>query len=167
MEFSSGTSPESFALKKPQPLFHGDKNGVGSYFSDRLPLDRAPLSFVYPLVLASVVASLAFVLPHFAPIVEPLSVRARIGFATVVTSVVGVALGVAFPVGMRIARASHEDEAPWLWGVNGVGGVVASSAAVMIGLTAGLRWLFVVAALCYVALVPLVMLMRRGAQQEK
>ena len=141
--------------------------GVGSFFSDRLPLDRAPLSYVYPLVLAAVVASLAFVLPHFAPLVEPLGVRARIGFATAVTSVVGLVLGVAFPVGMRIARAQHDDEAPWLWGVNGVGGVVASSAAVMIGLSAGLRWLFVVAALCYVALLPFVFLMQRGAQKER
>jgi hypothetical protein len=135
--------------------------GIGSFFSDRLPLENPAVRFAYPLVLAAVVASLAFVLPHFAPMVEPLSVRTRIAFATAVTSVVGVALGIAFPLGMRIVREAHADETPWLWGVNGVGGVVASTVAVMIGLTAGLKFLFVVAALCYAALIPLIGIMQR------
>ena len=86
--------------------------------------------------------------------------------ATVITSVVGFVLGIAFPVGLRIAKTAHDEETPWLWGVNGVGGVMASSGAVMIGLTLGLRWLFVVAALCYAALVPLVIVMQRSARSR-
>ena len=140
--------------------------GLGSFVSDRLPLDRAPLSWVYPLVLAGVVLSLAFVLPVLAPMVQPLPTRSRIAFATVITSVVGFVLGIAFPVGLRIAKTAHDEETPWLWGVNGVGGVMASSGAVMIGLTLGLRWLFVVAALCYAALVPLVIVMQRAARSR-
>ena len=76
----------------------------------------------------------------------------------------GVLLGMAFPTGMRLVRASSEEETPWLWGINGVGGVVASSAAVMIALEFGLRSLFLVSACCYALLLPAVVVLRREAQ---
>ena len=37
-------------------------------------------------------------------------------------------MGMAFPAGMRTYAKELGDETPWLWGINGVAGVVASSA---------------------------------------
>jgi hypothetical protein len=49
--------------------------------------------------------------------------------------------------------------------VNGVGGVVASSGAIALALSYGLSWLFVVAALCYLALIPLVRVLQNAPRE--
>jgi hypothetical protein len=138
--------------------------GLGSWLSDLLPLDRAPYCYVYPLVLALLLAGTARVLPALAPLVQPASTPVRIAFATAFTATLGLAMGVAFPAGMRLWRGAHEDEGPWMWGINGVGGVVASSAAVMLALSYGLSWLFVIAGCCYALLLPAVLVLRRAAR---
>lgn len=135
--------------------------GFGSYLSDRLPLDRAPYAYVHPVVIALLLCCLAWVMPTFAPQVQPATLAVRIAFAAACTSLVGIAMGMAFPAGLRIVKARLGEETPWLWGVNGVGGVLASTVAIMLALELGLRWLFVVAAICYLALIPLIARMLR------
>ena len=136
--------------------------GVGSLLSDRLPLDRRPYCYVYPVVLVAVVASLAFVMPAFAPQVAKWQLGARIAYAAGVSTAVGVALGIAFPAGMRIVRRGHDDETPWFWGINGIGGVLASSVALVIGLEWGLNSTFIVSAACYLLLIPAIAVMMRS-----
>lgn len=138
--------------------------GLGSLLSDKLPLDRAPYCYLYPALLAGLLLVTAFVLPALSPTVLPASTPMRILFSVAFTATLGLALGLAFPAGMRLWKAGHEDEGPWLWGVNGVGGVVASSAAVMIALSVGLRFLFIASALCYLLLLPAVAMLRRAAR---
>jgi len=69
-------------------------------------------------------------------------------------------LGVAFPTGMRLVRAAHGEETPWLWGLNGVGSVMASSLAILVALSFGLTTLLLVAAACYLLLTVAVVVMR-------
>jgi hypothetical protein len=138
--------------------------GAGSLASDELPLDREPWCYVLPLLLVGALLLVAWGLPALSPLVLPLATRSRIAFAVAFTASTGFLLGMAFPTGMRLVRASSQEETPWLWGINGVGGVVASTVAVMIALEFGLRWLFVVAALCYLGLVPAVWVLRRAAR---
>jgi len=133
---------------------------AGAWLSDRLPLDRAPWCYAYPVVIAAVGLALAFVLPTLTAVAMPMPDRARIALSIAVCSASGVALGTAFPVGMRLVRTRHEHESPWLWGINGVGSVVASSLAVIVALDVGLHWLFILAACCYAALLPLIAWMR-------
>lgn len=136
--------------------------GIGSGLSDRLPLDEKPWCFVYPAVLALVVALLAFVWPPIAAALAPASTAARIGGTLAITALLGVFLGIAFPVGMRLAKPTLDDESPWLWGMNGVGSVLASSVAILIALTMGLTSLMLCAAVCYLALLPCVAGLRKA-----
>ena len=138
--------------------------GLGSYLSDRLPMDERPLCFVYPVVIAALMLALAAYLPDLAPRVQVLETRARIAIAGGLTSVMGLAMGFAFPTGMRLVQRRQVEETPWLWGINGIGGVLASSVAVVVALEAGLRSLFVVAAACYLALLPLVSVLVRAGR---
>jgi hypothetical protein len=80
-----------------------------------------------------------------------------------VTIAVAFPLGFAFPAGIRLARASHPDETPWFWGLNGIGSVMASSLAVLVALGAGLTALMLAGAMLYLALVPVVWVMRKSA----
>ena len=63
---------------------------------------------------------------------------------------------------MRLVSAAHGEETPWLWGLNGVGSVIASSLAILVALSSGLTALIFVGAACYVALVPVIAVMVRG-----
>ncbi len=128
--------------------------GAGSFVSDRLPLDRKPWALVFPLVLSALLAAVALGWTRLAGGVAAAATPQRIGFAVAVCAVLGLVLGVAFPVGMRLARRAHEAETPWLWGINGVGSVLASSLAMLIALTFGLTNLMLVGALLYLVLIP-------------
>jgi hypothetical protein len=129
--------------------------GLGSFVTDRLPLDRAPACFVPPLVTASLLFAVAWFLPGQAAELAAAPLATRIAFAAGLTATLGISLGTAFPGGMRVFGATLRDEAPWLWGINGVGGVLASSGGIILAHELGLSALFVVAACGYVLLVPL------------
>ena len=140
--------------------------GIGSWVSDRLPLDRRPWCYVFPFVAGGLVLSAAFVLPAIAPRVAPMSTMIRAVIAGGMSAGIGISLGLAFPAGMRIFGVRFPAQTPWFWGVNGVGSVLASSFALLIALGWGLRWLFVVSACCYVLLVPLLALGMRKPHAE-
>lgn len=136
--------------------------GIGSLISDRLPLDRSPYCYAFPVVLAALVAGTSLAWPSLASHVVAAPTASRLGFAAGVCSVLGLGLGVAFPAGLRLARRHHEEETPWLWGINGMGSVLASSAAIMVALEWGLGTLGVVSAAFYLALIPCIALLRRA-----
>ncbi|MCC6644767.1 MAG: hypothetical protein IT374_04235 [Polyangiaceae bacterium] len=137
--------------------------GLGSYVSDGWAIDREPLCYVYPVVIAGVLLALSHLMPIVAPKIQPLDVRSRIAISGAIAAASGFVMGFGFPGGMRLVRATQGEETPWLWGINGVGGVVGSSLAVVVALEAGLTSLFFAAALCYLALLPLIRVLRAGA----
>ena len=61
----------------------------------------------------------------------------RILIATVLVSLLGLPMGTAFPLGMRMARDRAAELTPWLWGINGATSVCASVLAAAISLTLG------------------------------
>jgi hypothetical protein len=136
--------------------------GLGSLASDRLPLERAPANVRLPLVIAVVVACAALMWPAVQSRLFVATTPVRIAGAVAVTTAVAFPLGFAFPAGIRLARASHAEETPWFWGLNGIGSVVASSLAVLVALAWGLTALMLVGAGLYLLLVPVVWMMRRS-----
>ncbi|MBX3127585.1 MAG: hypothetical protein KF718_12755 [Polyangiaceae bacterium] len=136
--------------------------GLGSLASDRLPLTRRPYCYVYPLVLAAVLVCLNVAWPWLSAPFAQASTSVRVLFSIGVCAVVGVPLGIAFPAGLGLARRHLASQTPWLWGLNGVGSVVASTTAVAIALGAGLSALLWVAAACYLALVPCIRVLSKS-----
>jgi hypothetical protein len=66
----------------------------------------------------------------------------------------GVLMGFAFPTGMRLVSAIDPRPTPWFWGINGAAGVLASVAAVAIGIALGISVTLTVGAICYLLLIP-------------
>lgn len=126
--------------------------GIGSLLSEKLPLHRGPWALGFPLVLSAIIILIAGLLPKGAALAEPAGLGLRIGFSVAVTSTLGLALGMAFPAGMRMTRGILDDEAPWLWGINGVTSVLSSSIAMAIAISFGTYWLLILAALSYALL---------------
>jgi hypothetical protein len=76
----------------------------------------------------------------------------------------GFCMGMAFPLGMRVALQHAPGIAPWLWGVNGATSVCASVLAVVIAIGAGISAAFWTGSACYlVALLAMLTLIRRAA----
>lgn len=138
--------------------------GLGSLASDKLPLDEKPWAYLYPAVLAGLIAAVALFWPRLSALVAAGTTSARIGFAVGLCAVLGLGLGCAFPAGMRLVRRSHEGETPWLWGINGVGSVLASSLAILIALGSGLTVLMLVSAGLYLALIPTIVVLVRSSR---
>ncbi len=70
----------------------------------------------------------------------------------------GLLMGMAFPLGMRVAQNKIPKAAPWLWGVNGATSVCASVFAAFLALNWGMTSAFWTGAFCY--LLALVFFMR-------
>lgn len=78
----------------------------------------ALLGVVYALLLSLLVNAL---------LVLPAAAKMAVMAALVVP--LGLALGAPFPSGLRLLSVSHQDDVPWMWGVNGLLSVVGSAAA--------------------------------------
>jgi len=61
-----------------------------------------------------------------------------------------VSLGVAFPLGMRMAERYVPEFTPFLWGINGATSVVASVLVVVISLVGGIAMAMIVGIVAYV-----------------
>jgi hypothetical protein len=128
--------------------------GIGSFVSDYVPVERKPvLLVVLPLVIAAVVAGCTLALQ---PVIDgtiryEIAIRALVvvGFAAPVAFL----LGFCFPIGLRLTGRISSDATPWMWGVNGAAGVLASVIAVAVSMWAGIHVSLLLSAALYAGLV--------------
>lgn len=123
--------------------------GVGSYLSERLPLTRKPWLYVFPLVTASAILVLRFVLGLILAEMMTSSMPIKIATAIITIFPMGMLLGLFFPTGMRLVRDLRAGETPWYWALNGVFSVLCSALAVLISIYLGVSINFYIAAACY------------------
>ncbi len=75
----------------------------------------------------------------------------RISVAVAILFPLGLFMGMAFPMGMKLASARSPTLTPWLWGINGATSVCASVLAVAIALSFGITTSFWAGLACYAA----------------
>ena len=63
----------------------------------------------------------------------------------------GFAMGIPFPMGIRLTSNLRREAIPWMWAVNGVASVFASVAVVALALRSGYSWGLIVGGICYFA----------------
>ena len=88
-------------------------------------------------------------------------ISSRIALATIVLVPIGLFMGTAFPLGMKLASVRAPQISPWLWGINGATSVCSSVVAVAIAMTAGISAAFWTGCGFYAA--PLLAFLRAGA----
>jgi predicted membrane-bound spermidine synthase len=126
--------------------------GVGSLLSDRaVPLSVGAL-VGWPLVLAVYLGLLPLWWGKLADVAEtgPLIERASVCLTMIVPA--GVLMGFMFPTGMRLCTRIDPRITPWLWAVNGAGGVLASGAVVLVSINTSLNHSLWVGAVAYALL---------------
>jgi hypothetical protein len=125
-------------------------SGVGSALTARLgdPRgSRAALMCIAGIVGALVVFGLAT--PAAIAAWRGAATPARILISGSILAPLGLFMGMAFPLGMRIASGRSAALTPWLWGLNGAAGVCASVLGVAISLSEGIAATFWVGVACY------------------
>lgn len=129
--------------------------GLGSLISERVRLDTAARLALYAVTLAGYLGFVAWLLPQVTAATAAAQLPGRAGLSLALLAPAGLLMGLAFPNGMRLARRGDTDPTPWLWGVNGAAGVLASALAVILSIAFGITTTMVVGATCYLALAAL------------
>jgi hypothetical protein len=91
----------------------------------------------------------------------------RIATAASILAILGVFMGMPFPIGMALASRTVPALAPWLWGINGATSVCASVLAVAIALNSSISATFWAGAVCYGAALVALQLACRGGKVDR
>ena len=127
--------------------------GAGSFLSDRIEVRRGSR---WPLVIPAVIVSLlALIYAIAGPLItatisQGLFIRCLI--VIVLVSLPALPMGMCFPLGLRLFREYSSRSLPWMWGMNGATGVLASVFAVAISMWSGINTSLLVAIACYALL---------------
>ncbi len=133
--------------------------GLGSLASSRIDVGDRRLALGYPLLPVVAIGLVALLLDATTLGSAGASLGTRIAIGIAMVAVPAAAMGIGFPLGLRLAsRAAARDPAraelgPWLWGINGACGVVASGVGLTISMAFGITSTLLLGALCYLALV--------------
>jgi spermidine synthase len=126
--------------------------GIGSFFSDRIPVGgRSPVRWL-PVAIAAMIAIDAMLLPYIVSMGTMWPIAGRSLMVLAFTAPLSLMLGCCFPVGMRLVGQLTDVGTAWMWGVNGAAGVLASVAAVGVSMWVGISANLVLAAVCYLVL---------------
>ncbi|KPL12167.1 hypothetical protein AMJ85_01800 [candidate division BRC1 bacterium SM23_51] len=132
--------------------------GLGSLSTQRLrdvSVKRSAITRMLLLLCALLVFGV--LTPYATRAFQASTTVLRILVATGILFALGLFMGMAFPLGMKIASKRSAALTPWLWGMNGATSVCASVLAVAIALSASISTAFWTGFFCYaVALLTIV-----------
>jgi hypothetical protein len=128
--------------------------GVGSFLSDKMPLDRPERFVLWTLLTAGSILALPLSFSYFFPRLDAAGLPEKILLCIALIAPTGVLMGFAFPNGMRLISLIDSRPAPWFWGVNGAAGVLASIFAVCCNIAFGISTTLRVGAFLYLMLIP-------------
>ena len=127
-------------------------SGLGSFLTAGVSSDAAAGARRRRLlILVGVLAVFGAATPAIVRWSEPMTTAVRIVAAVLVLFPAGVMMGMAFPLGMKLASKKAAALTPWLWGLNGAASVLASVLSVCIALTWSISTAFWAGWACYVA----------------
>ncbi len=137
---------------------------IGSYFTAGITGDTVASAGVRRMAFTVLVlGAFGLTTPAIAHAIEPLATRWRILASIGVLFPIGFMMGMAFPIGMKLAATRRESLTPWLWGLNGAASVLASVLSVCIALTWSISTAFWTGWMCYLlALAALVAATRQA-----
>jgi hypothetical protein len=126
--------------------------GAGSSLSDRLSIDTGRHRWL-PLAVALLLVAEVTALPRAFAWAASLDLPGRTAVMLAFVAPLATALGLFFPLGMRMVGRHSDDATAWMWGVNGASGVLASIAAVAISMWVAIDANLFVAAGFYLSLL--------------
>ena len=125
-------------------------SGIGSYLTSGVSVvSGGRVGRRRLLALVVVLAAFGLITPAVARWSQAMTTPVRVLAAVLLLSPAGVMMGMAFPLGMKVASTRERALTPWLWGLNGAASVLASVLGVCIALTWSISAAFWTGWLCY------------------
>lgn len=113
--------------------------GVGSFLTSYFDSTKIVQKGLYSIpVIMFVVAIIGLSVGPLMQIFAAASLFSRIALSVSIVSLIGVMLGMAFPIGMKVVERHGPELGPFLWGVNGGLSVVSSVLAVVVSISLGI-----------------------------
>ena len=112
--------------------------GVGSALSDRIAIE-APWLVLAPVAIGLALLAETLLIQVVVDATSSWTLPGRTAVVLALVAPLSVMLGLAFPIGMRLAGAQSDHALAWLWGVNGASGVLASVIAVAVSMWFGIH----------------------------
>ncbi len=110
--------------------------GLGSWLTNGVPIERAGESGLRRLIVLLVLLVIfGWLTPAVADRLQRADTLARVTASALMLGVPGLFMGMAFPLGMKLASQRFGHLTPWFWGTNGATSVCASVLAVSIALS--------------------------------
>jgi hypothetical protein len=125
-------------------------SGIGSYLTAGVTAARWRAAALRLVALIAVLVVFGALTTSVGSSVEGSTTPVRIAVAIALLFPPGFLMGMAFPLGMKVAAADAPHLTPWLWGINGATSVLASVLSVVIALTWSISTAFWTGVACYV-----------------
>lgn len=138
--------------------------GVGSYVSEKSQLTTQGRFIAWALGLGFYLGVLPWLIAQVMGGFESATLLLRAGLSVLLIGPAGTLMGFGFPTGMRLIISRDSRPTPWFWGVNGAGSVLGSACAVAISMTFGISATLRLGACCYLALLPVGLLLMAGGR---
>jgi SAM-dependent methyltransferase len=125
-------------------------SGLGSWTIQRVRDDATRRQGSQRLALLVVgLAALGALTPTATQAFRSATTEWRIGVAIALLFPIGLLMGMAFPLGMRVASRVKPELTPWFWGINGAASVCASVISVVLALIWGITATYWTGVACY------------------
>lgn len=152
---SGGPAPGSLGEVVPSP-----RAAAALPSTREVRVRLSPGAVVRLLLLLCTLAVFGLLAPRLTQAFMGAGTAARISVAVAVLFPLGLFMGMAFPIGMKLALGRSSAVTPWLWGLNGATSVCAAVLAVVVAMAAGISAAFWLGCLCYVVGVASLVLTR-------
>ncbi len=127
-------------------------SGAGSALTQRVAHADLPRSGSARLAsLLGALLIIGLITPLCIPLFQTAQTPIRILVAVALLVPPGLLMGMAFPLGMKLASLRFSGVTPWFWGINGATSVCASVFAVALALSFGIAATYWIGVACYLA----------------
>jgi hypothetical protein len=124
--------------------------GIGSYITNRISYKSVQGFMIYLVFFTLFLAfGFSFLAKYF--LKSPLLIQVIL--AVFLTSALGIAMGMPFPTGIKIADSVSHKAIPWVWSINGAFSVLGSVLAIFVSINFGFSTTLFAAAILYGAAV--------------
>ena len=135
-------------------------SGIGSITTERFTADRSTMLKVFTIIILSILAySIVVELLLRSTISLPMAGKLALTIALI--GMPALAMGMAFPLGIKLLSEHNRQLVPWAWGVNSCASVVSTVMATGVALHAGFQVVMMVAAAAYTLSLVAVALWRK------
>lgn len=125
-------------------------SGLGSFISSALSLRSSKISLCFMLI---VLLACGIVGTPICEIYRDSGIFVRITVSVALLAPMGIVMGLAFPLGMKVVQRRFSDAANLLWGINGSMSVCGGVIAVLLSITISITATFWFGVFCYTVAV--------------